>query len=103
MEIRINNNQIKLKKTFRSVVAYESATNKSFNPTTISDTILYFYCVCIASDTNLELSYDEFIDWLDDNPEELGNFSKWIIEQNENESKLTAKKKKMSTKSKQQV
>lgn len=92
MEIKINDKTIQLKKTFRSLIAYESAMGKTFNPTTITESIMYFYCVIIASDMELELTYDEFMDWLDDNPTALQDFTQWLIEQSEIENKLTKKK-----------
>ena len=92
MEITINDKTIKLKRTFRSLIAYESAMGQAFNPKTISESIMYFYCVIIASDTNLELSYDDFMDWLDDNPKTLQEFTQWLIEQTEADNKLTKKK-----------
>lgn len=92
MEITINNKTITLKRTFRSLIAYESATGKAFNPKTVTESIMYFYCVIIASDMELELTYDEFMDWLDDNPKALQDFTQWLIEQTEIESKLTKKK-----------
>ena len=92
MEITINNITIKLKKTFRSLIAYESAMGKTFNPTTITESIMYFYCVIISSDSDIELSFDNFMDWLDNNPNSLKEFTQWLIEQNEIENKLTKKK-----------
>lgn len=92
MEITINNKTIKLKKTFRSLIAYESAMGKTFNPTTITESIMYFYCVIISSDSDIELSFDNFMDWLDDNPNSLKEFTQWLVEQNEIENKLTKKK-----------
>ena len=92
MEITIKNKTITLKRTFRSLIAYESATGKAFNHKTVTESIMYFYCVIIASDMELELTYDEFMDWLDDNPKALQDFTQWLIEQTEIESKLTKKK-----------
>ena len=92
MEITIKNKTITLKRTFRSLIAYESATGKAFNPKTVTESIMYFYCVIIASDMELELTYDEFMDWLDENPTALQEFTQWLIEQSEIESKLTKKK-----------
>lgn len=92
MQITINEKKIQLKKTFRSLIAYESATGKAFNPTTVTESIMYFYCVVISSDSELELTFDTFMDWLDDNPMALQEFTEWLIEQNSIESKLTKKK-----------
>ena len=65
---------------------------KTFNPTTITESIMYFYCVIISSDSDIELSFDNFMDWLDNNPNSLKEFTQWLIEQNEIENKLTKKK-----------
>lgn len=92
MEIKINDKTIQLKKSFRSLIAYESATGKAFNPSTITESIMYFYCVIISSDSNLELSFDNFMDWLDDNPMALPEFTEWIVEQNKIDNTLTKKK-----------
>ena len=101
MEIIINDKTIKLKKTFRSVIAYEQAMKKAFNPTTISETIMYFYCVVIASDTNIELTYDDFINWLDDNPTAIKDFTEWLIKVNDIDN-TTAKKKALKSKKESQ-
>lgn len=101
MEITINDKTIKLKKTFRSVIAYEQAMKKAFNPTTISETIMYFYCVAIASDTTIELTYDEFINWLDDNPTAIKDFTEWLIKVNDIDN-TTAKKKALKSKKESQ-
>lgn len=93
MEITIKDTTIKLKKTFRSIIAYEAATGQSFNPKTLTDSIMYFYCVIIASNQDVEIGYEEFMDWLDENPTELNEFTQWLIEQNTNERDLSAKKK----------
>ena len=92
MEITINDKLIKLKKTFRSVIAYEQATKTPFNPKTISETIMYFYCVIIASDTTLEITYDDFLNWLDDNPTAIKEFTEWLIKVNEIEDNKKKKK-----------
>lgn len=97
MTITINNHEITLKKTFRSVIAYEQALGKSFNPQTVSETIMYFYCTVIASDQSVEITFDEFLEYLDENPTAIKDFTEWLIKQTELESKLTKKK---STKAK---
>ena len=92
MEIQINDRKIKLKKTFRSYIIYESATGKPFAPKTLTDTIMYFYCVVIASESEIELSFDDFVDWLDNAPTALQEFTEWLVKQSEVDSS-TAKKK----------
>ena len=92
MNIKIKDKEIKLKKTFRSVIAYEQATQKTFNPKTISETIMYFYCVVIAS-TDIEISYDDFIDWLDEHDTAVKEFTEWLVSVSTIDSKIAKKKK----------
>lgn len=100
MKINIKDKEIELKKTFRSYVIYESITDKVFAPKTMSDVITYFYCVVLASDRNLELTFDEFIDWLDENDNALNDFEQWLTKINEVDSQFNAKKKEKKTKEK---
>lgn len=97
MDITINEKTVTLKKSFRSVIAYEQAMGKSFNPQTLTETIMYFYCTVIASDQSVEITFDEFLEYLDENPTAIKDFTDWLIKQAEIESKLAKKK---STKAK---
>lgn len=92
MEITINNKTIKLKRTFRSLIAYESAMGKAFNPTTVTESIMYLYCVIIASEPNADISYEDFMDWLDETPTVLSDFSNWLLEEQTRESTMAKKK-----------
>lgn len=86
MEITIKDKNIELKQTMRSIMVYEQITGKPFSPTTITDILIYFYSVLIASDTSLEMPFDEFMDFVDDNPEAFENFNKWLAKTHEKNS-----------------
>lgn len=83
MEITIKDKNIELKQTMRSIMVYEQITGKPFSPITITDILIYFYSVVIASNTTLEMPFDEFMDWIDDNPEAFENFNKWLTKTHE--------------------
>ena len=100
MKINIKDKEIELKKTFRSYVIYESITDKIFNPKTMSDIITYFYSVVLASDKDINLTFDDFIDWLDENANALNDFEKWLTEINEVDSQFQSKKKEKKNKEK---
>ena len=89
MDIIINDKKITLKKSFRSLIAYEKAKGEMFNPTTITDIILYLYCVIISCDDNTELSFDDYID---NNPSIIKEFSEWMAQQDEQDAKFSKKK-----------
>lgn len=92
MTITINNKEVTLKKSFRSYIIYESATGKPFAPNTLTDSILFFYCVVISSNSELDVTFDDFLTWLDEHNTALAEFTEWLIKQSEIESKQTKKK-----------
>lgn len=100
MKINIKDKEIELKKTFRSYIIFESITEKIFAPKTMSDVATYFYSVVLASDRNLELTFDEFIDWLDENENALNDFEQWLTEISKVDSQFQSKKKEKKTKEK---
>lgn len=92
MDITIKDKTITLKRSFRSLIAYEKATGAAFSPHTVSDMILYFFCVIISSDEDIDLDFDTFIDWIDEEPARLTDFTAWLTEQEEKESRFSKKK-----------
>ena len=79
MKIQINNKEVELKNTIRSLIIYENITNQTFfAPSTLEDVITYFYCVVVASSKDYSLKFDDFVDWIDENPNVLNEFTKWF-------------------------
>lgn len=98
MIVKINDKEITLRKTFRSLIMYEKATGASFAMSTVTDMIMYFYCVVATSmKDGDEITFDDFVDWLDEDNVKLLEFTKWIAEQNKIEE-LTQSKKKVTRK-----
>lgn len=82
MKISIYNKEVELKQTLRALFIYEKITNEMFNPSTLTNIVIYFYSVVMASDKNLAISFEEFTDWLDNNMNELTNFTTWLAQVN---------------------
>lgn len=78
MKITIKGEDVTLRYTFRSMMMFENITNNTFNPQGISDIITLFYCIVVSSNRDLALSFDEFLDWLDDNQSKFADFGKWL-------------------------
>lgn len=78
MKLQIKNTEITLKYSFRSLIIYEKIAGKSFEPKTLGDIIIYFYSSVLGSSKDFTLTYDEFLDWLDENPSAIADFSKWL-------------------------
>ena len=81
MKVTIKEKEITLKSSFRALIAYEQITNHAFNPSTITDMILYFYCVIISSkEFDEPMTFEEFMDYLDEHQELLTDFTTWLTE-----------------------
>ena len=78
MKITIKDKDIELKNTLRSMIMYENIAEKSFNPETVTDIITYMYCVVVASSNDYTLTFDEFINYIDENPTIFDEFGKWL-------------------------
>lgn len=78
MKITINNKTIELKYTLRSYIIYEKITGKSFTSLGVTEVLVYFYSTILASYKDFNMSFEEFIEWLDNNPNILKEFSNWI-------------------------
>ena len=100
MKIKINDKEIELKQTIRSLLMFENIQGTSYAPKSLNDVLLYLYCVVVASSKDYSLDYDQFIDWVDENPADLEKIVQFIqqTEQNQNDfkkkSQITKKEKK---------
>lgn len=78
MQITLNKKKITLKYTLRAMMMYENMTQKSFSPNSITDVITFMYCVVIASSKDYSITFDQFIDYIDEHPETMTKFAEWI-------------------------
>lgn len=74
-EITINSKNYKVKYTLRALFIFEQITGRSFEMHTMMDNYLFFYCMIVANNPDSFLSWDEFIDALDENPLLLTEFA----------------------------
>ncbi len=93
MKITYHEKEYELKYSFRALMIYENITQKSFQPKSLTDIITFFYSIVLASAKGDIIDYNEFIDWLDDNVDELNNFSLWLTEVLDLNSKISPKRK----------
>lgn len=82
MTIKINNNECKIKQTVRSIFLWEQITGKSFEIQNTLDNYLYFYCILLANNEDF-MSWDDFINVLDDDPTVLMQISKALTQQSQ--------------------
>lgn len=88
MNINIIDKEITLKYSLRAMMMYENVTNKTLNPSGITEVVTFFYCVVLASSKDYSLSFEDFMDWLDENPDTLKEFGEWLQATFTNTNKL---------------
>lgn len=86
MKIQIKNTEVELKNKMRSLLIYEQITNKPFNPTTVTDMILYFYSVILACKSDIDLTFSELMDIIDENPSVYEQFNEWLMSESHKNS-----------------
>lgn len=78
MKVRIKEQEITLKYSMRSLFLYEQKSGESFSPRNLEQYCLYFYCVVMSSNRDLDLTFDDFIDFLDEDPSKITDFADWL-------------------------
>lgn len=78
MILKIKDREVKLKYSMRALMLYENIQNKSFAPESTTDVLVYMFCVILSSDKELDLTFDEFLDIVDENPKIMVDFSNWL-------------------------
>lgn len=79
MTIKIKDNEITLKYTMRSMMIYERIMNTTFSPNGLTEVMVYFFSTILASSKGIDLTFDEFVDWIDENPNTLQDFNSWLM------------------------
>ena len=90
MKIKIGDKEIQLKYSFRSLILYENIQNKSFAPESTTDVLIYMFCVILASERDIQLDFNDFLDMIDEHPELVVEFSTWLTNEINKTNTLTA-------------
>ena len=70
--------ELKLKWTNRSILIFEHIANKTFSLSSTYDILLFYYCVIISNNKDIQLTFDEFIDMTDEDDEYLSYLYDWL-------------------------
>ena len=79
MKLKIKDKEVELKYSIRSLIMFENMAEKSFTPETLTDMITFMYCVVLSSSKDYSLTFDDFIDAIDENPDAIKDFSQWLL------------------------
>lgn len=80
MKITYKDKEYELKYSFRALMIYENITGTGFNPKTLSDLITFYFSLLLSATTDEQIDFNEFLDWLDEDPSRLNDFSVWLSE-----------------------
>lgn len=88
-EIEINGKNYKLKYTIRSLFIWEQITGKSFKIDNMLDNYLFFYSMILANNPDNILSWDDYINAMDDDPMLFKRMTDIIEEQQKKDNLFT--------------
>lgn len=92
-EIEINGKNYKLKYTIRSLFIWEQITGKSFKIDNMLDNYLFFYSMILANNPDNILSWDDYINAMDEDPMLFKRMSDIIEEQQKKDNLFTNEEK----------
>lgn len=89
MTVRVNDIDITLRYSFRSLILYENIQKKSFNPETTTDVLVFMFCVILSSEKELDFNFNQFLDMVDENPSLVTEFALWLTKEMDKQNTLS--------------
>lgn len=81
--IKIKGDEYKLKYSIKAIFIFEQITDRMFSIETLMDNYILLYSFLLASNPDKEISWDDFVDELDNNPSIIKDFSEFLIHEQE--------------------
>lgn len=88
MKITIKDKEIELKYSIRALIMYENVAEGSFTAMSLTEILTFFYCIILTSAKDYSLTWDEFLNWIDEDSNVLNEFGEWIKVVHTNQNKL---------------
>lgn len=89
--IKIADKDYKLKYTIRSLFLFERITGKALNIETFADQITFFYCLILANNPDMDLTFDQFIDAIDNHEINIDELQSFVNEEQQKQNELRSK------------
>lgn len=89
MKITINKKKYEVKYSLKALFLFETITNAPFELKTIKDTYIFLYCMILANNEDNVITWDEFIDALD-NDKKLQEQLRKVLTQQQEKDKMFA-------------
>ena len=94
MKVNIKDQEIEMKYSFRSLIIYEEIMGETLTtPKSLKEILVLFYSIILASakGTLQNFTWDDFMDYLDENPELTVEFTQWLKDVLETQNGITEK------------
>lgn len=94
MTVTIKEQEVTLKYGFRALVVYEEIMGTTLTtPESLKEILVLFYSIILASAKGSlqDFTWDDFMDWLDDNPTMSIEFTQWLKNVLEQQNTITEK------------
>ena len=86
--ILINGKEYKIKYGIRAMLISEQITQKPFSLENMNEQLVFLYACLLAADNELTMSYEEFLDAIDEDMSIIIRFGKYLAEQQKKEKNI---------------
>ena len=86
--ILINGKEYKIKYGIRAMLISEQITQKPFSLDNMNEQLVFLYSCLLAADNELSMSYEEFLDAVDEDMSIIIRFGQYLAEQQKKESNI---------------
>ncbi len=103
MTINYIGKEITIRFSFRADMLFEDAVGHSFAAASESEWLKYMFCTIVALTKDESLTFDDFLDWISENPTVFYDFVKWYTDYQTAVMELRKKADEQPTESKKKV
>ena len=86
--ILINGKEYKIKYGIRAMLIAEQITQKPFSLDNMNEQLVFLYSCLLAADNELTMSYEEFLDAVDEDMSIIIRFGQYLAEQQKKEKNI---------------
>ena len=86
--ILINGKEYKIKYGIRAMLIAEQITQKPFSLDNMNEQLVFLYACLLAADNELNMSYEEFLDAVDEDMSIIIRFGQYLAEQQKKEKNI---------------
>ena len=86
--ILINGKEYKIKYGIRAMLISEQITQKPFSLENMNEQLVFLYACLLAADNELSMTYDEFLNDIDEDMSVIIRFGQFLAEQQKKESNI---------------